>query len=383
LFFKFLESVERFQPATVKQLCSDMRESLGRVRAAKAFAETYGFIESRGDHDILLSELGTRITRYSGNSRIDFLLSNARLQEKEPFAFLTGELMKQNFLTLERVATLLQLKFEVPSNEYASNYARDYTDWLVELRIARRNKEGLEYTGGRVRSLDVIALPEAKQLLDSSLYDYITEEFNPYQQMLHEPSSLLNGVAKTKDGNQRGRLFEEFVASVFKRLGFSTRLCDGAREKKRNLTFQRPGGGDVGAFCHFPTTARGRVSPGFAIAFETKSTEGAIGSNAIGQVRNLAKKISESFENYVVQSLVISRSKVGYDQSGRDQAPPEVVHLTSHLLLELLNFQLGRVQAAQSLVTPLDIMLTLDDLVRDQNLQPDWKAFSSILLKHL
>jgi len=360
-----------------------MRESLGRVRAAKAFAETYGFIESRGDHDILLSELGTRITRYSGNSRIDFLLSNARLQEKEPFAFLTGELMKQNFLTLERVATLLQLKFEVPSNEYASNYARDYTDWLVELRIARRNKEGLEYTGGRVRSLDVIALPEAKQLLDSSLYDYITEEFNPYQQMLHEPSSLLNGVAKTKDGNQRGRLFEEFVASVFKRLGFSTRLCDGAREKKRNLTFQRPGGGDVGAFCHFPTTARGRVSPGFAIAFETKSTEGAIGSNAIGQVRNLAKKISESFENYVVQSLVISRSKVGYDQSGRDQAPPEVVHLTSHLLLELLNFQLGRVQAAQSLVTPLDIMLTLDDLVRDQNLQPDWKAFSSILLKHL
>ena len=150
-----------------------------------------------------------------------------------------------------------------------------------------------------------------------------------------------------------------------------------------NLTHQRPGGGDVAAFCHFPILAGGTVHPGFAIACEAKSTETVVGSTAVGQVRNLAKKISEAFPNYVVQLVVVSRSKIGYDPSGKGQAPPEVMHLNSDLLSQLLTLQLARFSKSLNLVTPMSIMLTLDDLVKSQILEPDWGTFSTILAKHL
>jgi len=383
LFFKFLESVERLQPTTACDLCSDMGEGLGRVRAAKIFAETYDFSKSNGERDIFLLDLGARLLRYSGNARIDFLVHSAKLQDKEPLAFLREQLERSNSLPRDRIANLLRIKFGAPKSARALDYAKSYGDWLVELRFAKWNNNVLEYIGGKVRSLDIVAVDEANKLLDSTVYDWITESFSPYQEMNKEPLTLLSKVGTATDDNLRGELFEKFVASVFRRLGFSTRTRDGVREARLNLTYQRPGGGDIAAFCHFPTIAGGVVRPGFALACEAKSTEGTVGSTAVGQVRNLAKKIGETFPNYVVQSLVVSRSRTGYDSSGREQAPPEVVHFTADLLLKLLDLQLERVQKSSTLITPLTIILAIDDLVKTRNLEPDWKTLSNFLLKHL
>jgi hypothetical protein len=360
-----------------------MGEALGRVRATRIFAETYGFVKSKGDRDIVLSELGTRLVQYSGNARIDFLILNVRLQDKEPFAFLRRELERSKTLTPKRIAGLLRLKFGAPKSTLALNYARGYGEWLVVLRIARWNKDVLQYTAGSIRSLDILALKEADRLLDRSVYDWITETFSPLDQISDEPVRLLSDVTEAGDDNLRGELFEEFTSSIFRRMGFSPRMRDGVREAGINLTYQRPGGGDVAVFCHFPVVAGGKVHPGIAMACEAKSTEGQVGSTAVAQARNLSKKISEAFAGYLVQTLVISRSKVGYDSSGREQAPPEVVHLTADLLLKALDLQLARVKKCQTLITPLAIALTIDDLVGSKNLQPDWETLSVILQKHI
>lgn len=382
-FSQFLEGVERLQPTTISTLCADLGEVTGRVQAAKAFAETYGFVKSRGILDITLTELGSRLLRYSGNARTDFLIHNARIQDKDPFVFLAEELRKSNSLTVKRIANLLQTKYGAPKSSTTNQYAKGYADWLVELRIAKWKDKSLEYAGGKVRSLDIIALDDANKLLDASLYDFLTEGFTQYQDILQEPTSFLTKIASTTDGKIKGDYFEKFVASVFKRIGFSTRIRDGIREAKRNLTFERPGGGDVALFCHFPIIAGGKVRPGFAIACEAKATEDAVGSTAVGQVRNLAEKIAESFPDYLVQSLVVSRSKVGYDSSGREQAPPEVVHLTADLLIEALKMQASRARKSLRLITPLDFMLAIDDQVKSQNLQPDWMTVSKTLSKYL
>jgi len=358
-----------------------MREGFGRVRAARLFAETYGFSESKGDQDIVLSELGTRLMHYSGNARTDFLIHNVRLQDQEPFAFLREELEKSNKLDKTRIASLLHLKFGADAKS-AVLYADSYGKWLVELRFARWRGYSFEYAGGKIRSLDIIAIDEANQLLDSTLYDWITENFDPYERMLEEPSSLLREVAVSTDDSIRGDYFERFVASVFHRLGFSTRLRDGVRETKLNLTYQRPGGGDLAAFCHFPILAEGIVHAGFAIACEAKSTEGPVGSTAVGQVRNLAEKIKEKYKGYVVHLVVASRSKVGYDTSGREQASPEVIHLTAGVLLRLMDLQLARAREGVKLITPLSIMLTISDLGKCQELQPDSNIFEKRLLTH-
>lgn len=383
LFSRFMESVERLQPTTISALCADVGAVTGRVQAAKVFAETYGFIKSRGICDIALTELGIRLMRYSGNARTDFMICNARIQDKAPFTFLGEELRKSGSLALKRMADLLQIKYGAPKSALTLQYAKSYGDWLVEFRIAKWKDKILEYAGGKIRSLDIIALDDANKLLDAFLYDLLTETFTQYQDLLQEPTDLLTKIASTSDDKVKGDLFEKFVASVFKRLGFSTRLCDGIRETKRNLTFERPSGGDVGLFCHFPVVASGIVRPGLAMACEAKSTEGAVGSTAVGQVRNLAKKITETFPSYLVQSLIISRSKVGYDSSGKEQAPPEVVHLTSDLLLEALKLQAVRARKSLGLITPLAVILTIDDQVKAQNLQPDWITFSQTLSKYL
>jgi hypothetical protein len=179
-------------------------------------------------------------------------------------------------------------------------------------------------------------------------------------------------------------LFELLIASIFRRFGFSPRLRDGERERKTNLTFQRKGGGDVALFCHFPAQTDKEISYGYGIACEGKAGENAIGSRAIGQARNLCKKIMESYPKYMVHTTVISQSICGYDSSGREQSPPEVVHMTARVLLTLLDIQEKQLEKGLNLITPVHIMLLLEELIKRQDLEPepnDAKAIIEALIK--
>jgi hypothetical protein len=378
-FFAFLESVKRLQPATLKQLCSDLSTvlkppNIGPVRSAIAFATAYTFAKS-SKGKLELEPLGARLLKFTGNARIKFLTANAKLLEQEPFTFLRHELKEQGTLSWQRFRKLFHTRYGVSSGGEQAVYAKTYATWLEALQVAKVDAMGLTYTAGRVEGLEILALDEAQDLLDRTLYDFLTESFQTYHNLLDEPNRLVQAARTETDDEAKGELFEKFVAASFSRLGFSARIRDGSREQKLNLTFQRKGGGDVGLFCHFPIVAGGDTKPGCAIACEAKSTDGTIGSRAVAQARNLTVKIREAYPKYALHAIVMSGRNALYDTSGREQAPPEVLHLTDEMLLDILGMQVKLANKGQKLITPLTIMTTLDELMTSEKLEPTQEEF--------
>jgi len=226
-----------------------------------------------------------------------------------------------------------------------------------------------------VKTFEVLIIPEMRDLLDRELYDQLVENFHTPHNILDEPLELLRKVEGSTDSNEKGEAFEEFVATCFRRFGFNSRCRDGVRENIRNLTYQRKGGGDIGLFCHFPTPATDKTHQGYAIACETKAGRYPIGSKAVGQARNLCQKIKEVFPDYLTHTMVVSRSEYGYDSSGKEQAPPEVVHLNHEIFLNLLKVQEDRLKKGLSLVTPIHFMTVLKEFIRERKLEPNTTEF--------
>lgn len=373
LFFQFLDAVSSVQPATIYQIRACLKApNLGSVHAARAFSQHYGFIES-DNKKFKLTNLGERLLSYTDNARFDFLISFVKIQEKEPFLFLKRELQKNKILKLTRIAELLQIKFQLKEKWLAEDQMRIgkvYGQWLIQLRQAKLDGDSIEYMGGKVKTFEILVIPEMKELLDRCLYDYLVENFHTPHNILREPYELLEKTKESQDANKKGEAFEEFVGSCFRVIGFTPRSRDGIREKSRNLTYQRKGGGDVGLFCHFPTPTPTKTHQGYAIACEAKAGSYPIGSKAVGQVRNLSQKIMEVFTDYLVHAIVISRSRFGYDSSGKEQAPPEVVHIQDKVLLDILQEQKNRLSKGLSLITPIHFMVVLKEFIKEQKLEP-------------
>jgi len=206
IFFAFLESVKRLQPATLKQICSDLSvvlkpPNVGAVRSAIAFATTYGFITS-AQGNLRLEPLGDRLLKFSGNARIDFLDMSAKLVEKEPFNFLRQELKDQGTISWERFRKLFHTKYGVASGGEQTAYAKIYGAWLDALRVAKADGKGLTYTAGRVEGLEILAVDEAEDLLDRSAYDYLTESF---QQMFPAHQCTEQGHRDVSNSSRPGK----------------------------------------------------------------------------------------------------------------------------------------------------------------------------------
>jgi len=373
-FFRFLNVVSSFQPCTLDKIRKGLKEVWGPVYSARNFALEYKFVSfDEKKKTFSLSVDGERLLRFSGNMRNEFLIHNLRLQYYEPFSSLQRELSSRNIMSIREIGDFLNTKFSHKGKWAAKDieeYGNAIAEWLVFLRVAERDKDAVKYVKGKVRTTDVLIIPEIGKLLDRITYDFLTENFNTPHNMLTEPYNLLEKTNKTTDDNEKGELFETFIGSVFKRFGFSPRLRDGQREQRANLTFQRKGGGDIGVFCHFPIQTDKEILYGYAIAIEGKASENVIGSKAIGQARNLCKKIQEFYPKYLVHTIVISQSVCGYDSSGREQAPPEVIHLTSKILLTLLDIQEKQLEKNLNLITPIHIILLLEELIKIQDLDP-------------
>jgi len=374
-FFAFLDIISAFQPCSIEQIRKSMKSVWGPVYSTRNFALQYKFIsfDEKGK-TFSLAQDGERLLRYSGNLRYEFLINNFKLQCCEPFSSLQNELSKRRKMTISEIGDFLETKFSQKAKWKSSEkeeFGKAITQWLVLLRVAEVKDATVTYVKGEVKTAGIIYFPEMTRLLDRALYDFLTENFNTPHNIIHEPYELLEKTNKASDDNDRGDLFELFIASVFKRFGFSPRLRDGFREQKANLTYQRKGGGDVGLFCHFPTQARTEILEGYAIACEGKAKENVIGSKAVGQARNLCTKIKEFYPKYLVHTAVISQSTSGYDSSGREQAPPEVLHITSKVLLSLLDLQEKRLEKGSPLINPIHIMLLFEELIKRQSLEPN------------
>jgi hypothetical protein len=372
LFVKFMEVVSSFQPCSLDQIRKGMKEVWGPVYSARNFALEYKFVSfDEKSKNFSLTLDGERYLRFSGNLQVEFLISSFKLQCYEPFASLQKELSQRKTMTLQELADFLSLKFPQKVKWKADKeHGEAVTQWLVFLRVAEAKDDKVTYIKGEVKTAGIIHLPEMDLLSERTLYDFLVESFNTPHNMIEEPYELLKKANEAKDDDEKGQFFELFIGSVFKRFGFSPRLRDGPREQHTLLTFQRKGGGDVGLFFHFPVQTEKEILHGYAIACEGKASESVIGSKAIGQARNLSTKIRELHPKYLIHTMIVSQSVCGYDSSGREQAPPEVVHLNSKTLLSLLAMQEELLEKNHSLLTPFRIMLLFEELLRRQELEP-------------
>jgi hypothetical protein len=360
-----------------------MKQVWGPVYSARNFALQYKFVSfDEQKKTFSLTTDGERLSRYTGSLRNEFLIHNFKLQYHEPFSSLQKEIAQRKIMSIQDIGEFLEVKFPQKAklkSQEREEFGSAIAQWLVLLRIAEIKNDMVTYAKGEVKTTGIIYFPEMVELLDRTLYDSLVENFNTPHNIIREPYELLERTKKASDDNQRGESFESFISSVFKRFGFSPRLRDGARERKANLTFQRKGGGDVGLFCHFPIQSETEILQGYAIACEGKASESVIGSKAIGQARNLCIKVKEFYPKYLIHTLIVSQSTSGYDSSGREQAPPEVLHLNSKILLGLLDLQEKRLERDFSLITPVHIMLLFEELIKRQNLEPKEETIFEIL----
>ena len=326
--------------------------------------------------------------RYTGSKRIDFLITHIRITDKDPLRYLVDTVRQaseggKQMLNVQRVSELLKTKFwpnETWNREESESVSRCYSRWLETLRIASVKDNAITWTGGTISVFDITALAELDYLQDRMLYDKLVESFVTPKNMLDVPHSILANVAAEKEDGKRGEMFEDFVAACFGLLGFTVRQKAGARESGTNLTYQsNRGGGDVALLSHFPIHSSDHEFLGSALACEAKSTEGQVGSKAVGQARNLAVKIEEAYKGYVTLPIVVSRSTFGYDKSGKDLAPPEVVLLNQNILLEVCKLQKARLEQGKGLILPVHVQAALERLVKLENLEPSAEDFTSIL----
>lgn len=383
LFFSFLSVVSSVQPCSLQTIRQGLKTAMGPVYSVQNFATQYGFVTFDKESSLFsLSTEGERLMQYTGNLRKRFLIDNIKLQFSEPFASLQHELSQRRQMTVKDIGDFLEMKFPQKRKWTApdkTGYGDAIVQWLVFLEIAKLNDKIIEYLGGEVKTHGIIYYPDMGQLIDRTIYDFLTEQFHTPKNMLDEPYELLKRTNEAIDDNEKGELFESFIGSVFRRFGFSSRLKDGVRENSTNLTLRKSGGGDVAMFCHFPIQSQNEILHGCAIGCEAKATSNAVGSKAVGQVRNFARKITEHYSQYLVLPLILSQSTCGYDESGRRSAPPEVVHITAKTALTLLEVQKKRLEHGLSLITPIHIMLLLESLIKRQTLEPDEKEVLEIL----
>lgn len=383
LFFSFMNVISSIQPCNLQKIRQGLRTAMGPVYSVQNFATQYGFVTSDKTTKLFsLSTDGERLMKYTGNLQTKFLTENMKLQLCEPFSSLQYELSKRKQMTIKDVGDFLELKFPQRKKWSAKekiDYGEAIAEWLVFLQVAKFNDGRIEHLGGEVITTGIIFYSDMGILVDRTIYDFLTEEFHTPSNLMDEPYELLKKTNEAADENDKGKFFESFIGSAFRRFGFSSRLKDGVREKQTNLTFQKSGGGDVALFCHFPLQSQKEVLHGCAIACEAKATIGAVGSKAVGQARNFSKKVKENYSKYLVQPLVLSQSSCGYDDSGRRNAPPEVIHLTARTVLSLLDVQKKRFEKGVSLITPMHIMLLFEKLIKEQNLEPDEKTIVEIV----
>jgi hypothetical protein len=382
-FFSFMDVVSSVQPCNLQTVRKGLKTAMGPVYSAQNFAAQYGFVSLDKTTKLLsLSTEGERLIQYTGNFRDKFLIDITKLQFREPFASLRQELSKKTQMTVKDVGDFLEMKFP-QRRKWTVEEKADYSDavvqWLIFLQIGKRDGKRIEYLGGEVKTVGIIYYPEMGQLIDRTIYDSLTEQFHTPSNILDEPYDLLRKTNESQDDDEKGELFETFIGSAFRRFGFSSRLKDGVRERDTNLSFQKSGGGDVALFCHFPIQSQMEVLHGCAIACEAKATQGVVGSKAIGQARNLSKKIKENYLKYLVQPVILSQSASGFDESGRRNAPPEVVHFTAKVVLSLLDIQKKRLEKGLSLIVPMHVMSLIDRLIKQQTLEPDEKTAVEIV----
>ena len=383
--FRFIETVRRLEPCTIEQIRAELRAQWPPVRSTKSFAQHFGLVITAGDK-ITLTDACRRMLRYKGTKRINFLIAHLQPQEIEPMAYLARTLGELNgHIEKRQITDFLRNRFE-PNAKWDKKkmveISECYAKWFHLLRMVSIDSSAVQWIQGGISTFDITALAEQEYLQDRMIYDYLVERFPTPKNTIDEPHRIRSSVANEKDDRKRGTLFEDFVVSCSRLLGFSPRSKAGPREQGTNLTYQgNKGGGDVVLLSHFPIHTATKEFEGCALACEAKSTEGQVGSRAVGQARNLQIKIEEAYANYLVYPIVVSRAKYGYDESGRDISPPEVILLNQDTLLGLCKVQKERLEKGIRLLLPVHFMATIDELMKLENLEPSANEFYAIIKK--
>jgi len=374
--FSFLGAVEALENSTIDQIRGKLKSRWPPVADAKIFCEYFQLIVIKGNK-ISLSETAERMLKFTGQMRIDFVRSSGIIL-KEPFRHLLEELSKKEGEFKEtEISDIIKAKFPKEfQKEDIPKIKEAYSEWLVYIGFLSRTKSGLAYVGGEIKIDNIYSLKQFEYLEERRLKHTLIE--GELKSIIEDCRGILDQIKEETDDNLRGKKFQEFTGVAFRALGFIPRTINTQLEKDFMIFSDNKGGGDVVLLNHFPSSGKHTLFEGLAIACEAKSTEGNVGSGAIGQARNLVKKVKEKYKNYVVQPLVISRSKSGLDPSGSSLAPPEVIHLRDNSILEILRIQKNRLNSGAYLIIPSEIFEFIQAMIKKQNLQPsieDIKSF--------
>lgn len=372
--FSFLSAVAALGRCTIEQVRAHLKAQWPPVRASRSFAGQYQLVALQ-DGYITLSTLGRRLLRYSDGKRVEFVVRHWRLQAIEPFLYLrqylasaTGRVICSDLADAVKVRFLPRDKW---GGEDRKGYGKALAAWMEYMNLVRVELDVVTYVGGGVITPSPHSLLEVEFLRERELRDWFIEEFDSPKSIVEECKGLLNNITKETSDEARGALFHRFIAVSARRLGFSPRTRNSLLERDLPVSFSTSfGGGDLVLYFHHPIDSRLKTYQGGALACEAKSTESSIGSKAVGQARNLASKVQEAFPEHLVVPVVVSRSRIGFDRSGQDQAPPEVVHLTDSCVMELLEAQKKQLSGRGRLVLPPLVFQILDSFIQDENLEP-------------
>lgn len=372
--FAFLNAVSAVGPCTIEQVRSHLKAQWPPVRASRTFSEQFQLIVVQA-RQITLSPLGKRLLRYTNAKRVEFILRHWRLQDAEPFLYLRHYLSSApGRTTCSELADVIKVKF-LPRDKWGpedrKGYGRALAAWMSYLHLVQVEDDAVTYAGGGVITPSPHSLLEVEFLRERELRDWFIEEFSSPKSLCEDCKGFLDRIDKEADDGARGTLFHRFIATSARRLGFSPRTRNSSFENGSPISFSTSfGGGDLVLYFHHPVDSREKTFSGGALACEAKSTESSVGSKAVGQARNLASKIEEAFPDYLVMPVVVSRSRIGFDRSGQDQAPPEVVHLTDHGIMALLDIQRKQFSNRGRLVMPPLVFQLLDSFIQNEGLEP-------------
>lgn len=368
--FKYLEAVSSLEEASIEQIRSKLKTQWPPVRNAHTFCKHFKLISLSGKK-IKLAEVSERMLQFTDQKRIDFIKSSGMLL-REPFNYLVKEIESNVTINKEKeLFDILKVKFLLKSDKSESDkIASSYKEWLLLLGYLKEEGNSLVYCGGKVKTENIFSLKEFEYLQERQLKHILIEEFDGVNKIIRDCSELLEKVENEKDDNKRGKLFQNFVALVFCAFGFVPRTKNSQLEKDLMIFSDNKGGGDVTLFNHFPINSDSRLFEGGILCCEAKSTKGNIGSNAVGQARNLNKKVKLKYPKYISRSIIVSRSTSGLDPSGISLAPPEVIHIKESCLMELLKIQKSRLNSANYLIIPSEFFRFVEELIKGQDLQP-------------
>lgn len=375
---KFLEFINRLK-GIEKADKTKLAKSLGYKSAAGIGSHISTALNIRLiniNKDIIeLNELGKKFCSSDLTKRkiiVDFLLD-----EEKGLGKVTRSLQtKGRLIPIEDIQEILMLFVEKEKD--AKTIAGNIVEWYDFANLFKKRKDFVESYLIFAKQIGVISNYFSLQNVERKLYmDLVPIQFansasvHPYS--YHKIKGLYTQFERS-EGKTSEKIMKDLVSSIFTIVGFTTQYQRGPRQEKV-LKFKEEGDDLLVLFPRLDPHTIEDVG-GVALACELKKSKS--NKKSVMQASTFADVVRKEFLNFLVFPLIISGRDRFMDSVARNYASTSfVIHIPLQFLMTILDLQYERFQKGERLITPIDILLVLSELVSKQEVEP----FVSDLIK--